>query len=89
MEKVTGSRLRGELCPNGRRETYHGRGCLGVVARGNEGAWLLQKNTWPTTGGTEGAINYMIKGSGSGSEHVQTQYRLSNTLSALVRGGAA
>ena len=85
LERVTGSRLKGDLWPNGRRETYHGRVCYGVVARGNEGAWLLQKNTRPTTGGTEGAINYMIKGSGSGSEHVQTQYRLSNALSALVK----
>lgn len=85
LERVTGSRLRGELCPNGRRETYHGRVCYGVVARGNEGAWMLQRNTRPTTGGTEDIVAYMIKGSGSGSEHMQTQYRLSNTLSALVK----
>lgn len=83
LEKVTGAGLRGDIYPNGHRESYHGRVCYGVVARGNLGAWMLQKNTRLSTGGTEGAINYMIKG--SGSEHVQTQYRLSNALSALVK----
>lgn len=83
LERVTGSRLRGDLFPNGRKETYQGRVCYGVVARGNDGAWMLQKNTQPTIVGTKRVTDYMIKN--SGSEHVQAQYRLSNALSALVK----
>lgn len=83
LERVTGSKLRGDYWPNGHKETEHGRICYGVVARGNHGAWMLQKNTRPLTGGTDDVIEYMIKN--SGSHPVQSQYRLSNTLSALVK----
>lgn len=83
LERVTGSRLKGEISPNGRRDSHQRRMSYGVIARGSDGAWLLQKNTRPTTGGTEGALEYMTKG--FGSERVQTQYRLSNVLSGLVK----
>lgn len=62
---------------------WNGRKVYGAVARSFEGGWLIQQNTRPGAGGSEGIMHYITKA--PRSQHVASQFRLSNALIALVQ----
>lgn len=87
VERVTGAPTEQLHLPHGAVIRRAGRRVQGVLALGDAGAWLIQKNTRPLIGGDEGFVVYASKA--SRSEMVQSQYRLSNDLVALTRRAAA
>ena len=60
-----------------------GRKCHGVIAIGQLGAWMIQKNIRPWDGGSHGLMHYVTKA----PRAVQTtaQFRLSNDMLRLAR----
>lgn len=87
IERVTGAPTKQLHLPHGATIRRTGRRLQGVLALGDVGAWLIQKNTRPLIGGEQGFLGYASKA--SRSEMVQSQFRLSNDLVALTRLAAA
>lgn len=87
VERVTGAPSEQLPLPDGAAIRRNGRRLHGVVAIGDAGAWLVQKNTRPLSGGERGFLGYASKA--PRSERVQSQFRLSNDLVALTRQAAA
>lgn len=60
-----------------------GRKCHGVIAIGQLGAWMIQKNTRPWDGGSHGLMRYVTKA----PRHSETsaQFRLSGDLLRIAR----
>lgn len=63
--------------------THRGRKCHGVMARGQLGAWLIQRNTRAGTGGTEGLMRYLRKA--PKAAETSAQFRLSNDMLRIAR----
>lgn len=87
VERVTGAPTEQINMPHGATMRRGGRRLQGVLALGEAGAWLIQKNTRPLVGGEQGFLGYASKA--PRSERVQSQFRLSNDLVALTRLAAA
>jgi hypothetical protein len=87
IERVTGAPTNQLHLPDGATIRRAGRRLQGVLALGDAGAWLIQKNTRPLIGGEQGFLGYASKA--PRSEMVQSQFRLSNDLVALTRLAAA
>ena len=87
IERLTGAPaarapdMRGKTLPGGGRPTH------GVVAMSACGGWLLQRHVEAAGGSGVALASYAAKGSGKAK--VEGQHRLSDSLSALARQGAA
>lgn len=60
-----------------------GRKCHGVIAIGQLGAWLIQKNTRPWNGGSHGILQYVTKA--PRADQTKAQFRLSGDLLRIAR----
>ena len=87
VQRVTGAPTERLHLPHGAVIRRAGRRLQGVLALGDAGAWLIQKNTRPLIGGEQGFLGYASKA--PRSVMVQSQFRLSNDLVALTRLAAA
>ena len=60
-----------------------GRKCHGVIALGQLGAWMIQKNTRPWDGGSHGLMRYVTKA--PRAVETSAQFRLSGDLLRIAR----
>lgn len=63
-----------------------GRKCHGVIALGELGAWLIQKNTRPWDGGSDGLMRYVTKA--PRAVETSAQFRLSGDMLRIARAYA-
>lgn len=67
----------------GKTITHNGRKVHGVIARGQHGAWLFQRNTRLHQGGTMGFMRYVLKA--PKADETTAQFRLSGDLLRIAR----
>lgn len=60
-----------------------GRKCHGVIAIGELGAWMIQKNTRPWGGGSHGLMRYLTKA--PRAVETSAQFRLSGDMLKIAR----
>jgi hypothetical protein len=61
-----------------------GRKCHGVIAIGQLGAWMIQKNLRPWNGGSNGILRYVTKA--PRATETTAQFRLSGDMLRIARG---
>ena len=62
---------------------HRGRKCKGVMAHGQLGAWMIQRNLRAGTGGTEGLMRYLRKA--PKAAETSAQFRLSQDMLRIAR----
>ena len=82
IERLTGAPHE-DYFPVPKTVTHRGRKCHGVIARGQLGAWMIQKNTRSDMGGTEGLMRYVTKA--PKAAETSAQFRLSNDMLRIAR----
>lgn len=82
LEKLTGAPAEA-IFTRDKTITHHGRKVHGVIARGQCGAWLLQRNTRAGIGGTEGLMRYIRKA--PKAAETSAQFRLSGDMLRIAR----